>query len=310
MWILRKMREGPSWARLAGLIVATLFAACSPPTEAEPRVNSLSWSLFIGEAAPGAAFDVLGGSDAGGLPGEGSRVIGRWESSQPNVADWEVTPHPGGDYNGRTTMRLVFKSPGIATVSLSFGGQSLSKVVRVRNPGALTMDSLKVCGLATDGSAWCTGANDYGQLGTLTAIFYWSRYKKQQGSAIPVRSAPQLTFRTLATVKVSWGTTTCGISTGDSRVYCWGVGSYTGLGGPAPTEDCVVTDFTFTYQQTCSFTPLAVDRNLGGPLSFKTLEADDSEAKFCGSVTATPGDEVWCWGGAYGPIQKRPGMFQ
>jgi alpha-tubulin suppressor-like RCC1 family protein len=113
------------------------------------------------------------------------------------------------------------------------------------------------CALATDGHAWCWGANDAGQLGngTLTA------------SSLPVALSGGLTFTALS----AGDSHTCGIVSGGA-MYCWGSNTHGQVG------DSTVTNRT---------APTLVK----GLQTFQTVSAGFFHT--CGIVT---GGGAWCWG--------------
>ena len=113
------------------------------------------------------------------------------------------------------------------------------------------------CALATDGHAWCWGANDAGQLGngTLTA------------SSLPVAVSGGLTFTALS----AGDSHTCGIVSGGA-MYCWGSNTHGQVG------DSTVTNRT---------APTLVK----GLQTFQTVSAGFFHT--CGIVT---GGGAWCWG--------------
>ncbi len=73
----------------------------------------------------------------------------------------------------------------------------------------LAAGSQHTCGIATDGTGWCWGENDAGQLGN----------GSRSGSTTPVGVRGDLQFRALAAGEKH----TCGIAA-DGRVHCWGDG--------------------------------------------------------------------------------------
>lgn len=137
-----------------------------------------------------------------------------------------------------------------------------SEPVRVRAEG-LSFTSIHAggghtCALADDGSAWCWGFNQNGQLGA---------------GAGPNRSEPQpvsggLTFTTIA---ASQSLHSCGIATGGAA-YCWGWNAFGQLG----IED--------TGDQ---LTPVAVS----GGLEFASISTGNFH-----TCALTTGGEAYCWG--------------
>jgi hypothetical protein len=91
------------------------------------------------------------------------------------------------------------------------------------------------CGLTADGSAWCWGSNEYGQLGVEDDGTTCLREDRE----IPCRRAPAavsggLTFQQLS----AGGAHSCGLAT-DSRVYCWGDNLRGQVGDPAIRRSAV-----------------------------------------------------------------------
>jgi alpha-tubulin suppressor-like RCC1 family protein len=74
---------------------------------------------------------------------------------------------------------------------------------------------MHACALEADGSAWCWGANDAGQLGDGTMV--------ERHQAVAVSGA--LRFTQIATGQQH----TCGL-TPDGVVYCWGLNMFGQLG--------------------------------------------------------------------------------
>jgi alpha-tubulin suppressor-like RCC1 family protein len=72
------------------------------------------------------------------------------------------------------------------------------------------------CGIRTDGSLWCWGANSVGELGT----------GQSSGSPVPAPVAPTMTWSSLA---VSGNSASCAIRS-DGTLWCWGYDSHGALG--------------------------------------------------------------------------------
>jgi alpha-tubulin suppressor-like RCC1 family protein len=121
-----------------------------------------------------------------------------------------------------------------------------------------------VCGLTSNGQAYCWGADGSGQLGDSSMLV------SMQASPVAVRSA--LTFKQLAAGAFH----TCGLTT-DGAAYCWGDNSHGQLGFGSPQPG---------LSGAWSF-PVAV---VGG-LTFAQLAAGDSHT--CGLTTS---GLAYCWG--------------
>ena len=162
------------------------------------------------------------------------------------------------------------------------------------------------CGLKTDGTIWCWGADGHGTLGQDTSI---------TESLVPVRIAGGLTFKSLSVGPDNYA---CAIAT-DDVPYCWGRNTYETLGRvttgtydsvPRPVAGgltakalgtglegaCLVTLDgapwcwgTHANQGQVTATPVAIS---GTPALVSIVYIDGSA---CG-LTALPAGEVWCWG--------------
>lgn len=99
---------------------------------------------------------------------------------------------------------------------------------------AVSAGAEHTCALATSGSAYCWGSNQYGQLGypSDTTCF-------RDDSLVPCRLAPHRVDTALVFQKISaGGRLTCGL-TPAGRAYCWGDNLRGGLGEPAVRESQV-----------------------------------------------------------------------
>lgn len=156
-----------------------------------------------------------------------------------------------------------------------------SRLTPLRVSGAtnythLAMGSRNTCALATDGDAWCWGANTTGQLGDGTTTLRLE----------PVRVAGGIKFAQLVSgsgfangsavlppvtgADVGTYGHTCGL-TAAGKAYCWGWNGNGQLGDGTQINRLV---------------PTAV----AGNLTFETLAL--GSAYSCGML----GDNVWCWG--------------
>lgn len=271
-----------------------------PPYEGLPE-GDLSWTLGTLEVMPGARLDVAVRATPGG-----PWASGTWYSADSDVASWTAAPAfeqlpPGG-------MELTAHRVGETTIAVVVGERAIVREFRVRDPGQLTMDELGSCGLAHDGTLWCEGSNEAGELATLTGIAC-RRACRQLPANVPIRGAAGMRFRSLTSSR--WGYThSCAIGVDDSRAYCWGfnhgVVDTAGrrLGGASERQFCPEESFSLQYQlMYCSFAPLAVDRELGRQLVFRTIKAVRNVT--CGT-TGEPGapGEIWCWGDTRIPTKR------
>jgi len=273
---------------------------------AERPVTSLDMRLDTLEMAPGAAFGVTV------WVAQSANYLdpvweGRWYSSSPAVAQWQPSNDP--DYLGLSRLMLVALAPGATTLTVSNGGASASRQVRVRDPGPLTLEETGLCGLNAAGELWCKGDDTDGILATETATVCF-RSCAQQGVNTWVHGARGMHFSVITTGVRASLTHRCGISLDDARAYCWGFNHDIGetvnrLAGPSgATTFCHEGSFTSAYQHVdCSFVPLAVDRTLDHQLIFRTIKAVSSVT--CGT-TGAPGapEEIWCWGDTAAPTQR------
>jgi Regulator of chromosome condensation (RCC1) repeat len=126
-----------------------------------------------------------------------------------------------------------------------------------------------VCARRGDGSVWCWGNDEYGQLGTLPA-------KGSAESLYPV----QVTLPAAATrLTASPGNTHCAILE-DTRVACWGRNEYAQSGAPSDQV---------------SVGPTIVQTQLGGPAFSAVVDlAPDRGMRAVCANTENAG--LWCWG--------------
>ena len=118
------------------------------------------------------------------------------------------------------------------------------------------------CALATDGSAWCWGGNDSGQVGN------GSTSKRDVG--VPVRVATERRFRWLSTGIAGYHNCALGR---DGAAFCWGANADGQLGDGSKTDRP---------------SPVAV----AGGLKFVSISAGRFH-----TCAVTVDDVVWCWGG-------------
>ena len=133
------------------------------------------------------------------------------------------------------------------------------------------------CAVATNGEAYCWGANDNGQLGrdTLTKTCYGGRGPRC--SDWPILVTGGLQFASVTTSEQWWHS--CGVTTA-GEAYCWGLNATGELGSGSAVDS--------------SFTPVQVQ----GGITFTSVSAGDYFT--CGVSTA---GDAYCWGwGIYGQL--------
>lgn len=136
--------------------------------------------------------------------------------------------------------------------------------VTFKSIGAGGFDIGHTCGLASDGGAWCWGANDKGQRGDGT----------QDGAAIPHSAPAPVSGGILFTsLSAGLGGHNCALST-QGPAYCWGANEFGAVGDGS--------DQTHTF-------PVAV----GGGLTFVQLAAGGFIGHTCGVAEA---GAAYCWG--------------
>lgn len=139
---------------------------------------------------------------------------------------------------------------------------------------ALDTSQWHTCGVALDGSTWCWGADDYGELGVPGASV--GTCDIPNIALVPCTGTPQLVrgAPVFTSLSSSLGANhTCGLST-SGAAWCWGFG----LGGQLGDG-----------RRVDSVQPVAV----AGALSFAMLRSSTSGLANC---ALTPSNEGWCWG--------------
>ncbi len=143
------------------------------------------------------------------------------------------------------------------------------------------------CALATDGTAWCSGSNASGVLGTTVPTPpVCAGGRPCVHDPLMVENAPPF-----AELHIK-GTHGCGLTSGGTA-YCWGTfqAQLLGTGSDGTFGPCQVGPAN------CSPTPIPV----GGGLNFTTMTIG---AASCGlTATGDPLGNVWCWGeNKWGPV--------
>jgi prepilin-type N-terminal cleavage/methylation domain-containing protein len=186
-----------------------------------------------------------------------------------------------GSTNNNTTCAVTVAGAaycwGIGTSGqLGDGASSSSSVpVAVSTAGVLSGKSLKqltmmsnsVCGLATDGAAYCWGVGTAGQLGNSVS----------SNSPVPVAVSTSGVLSGKAITKITSGNGSICVIASDSKGYCWGTGSFGRLGNNSTSDSSI---------------PVAV--STAGVLSGKTLK---QIVVGSGMACAIASDsKVYCWG--------------
>ncbi len=128
-----------------------------------------------------------------------------WLSDDPAVATVSTTGRVEGVGKGSTTLRAESEGmSGTATIR-----------VQALDFASVTSGMGHTCALAVDGTAWCWGANEHGQLGT----------GDKSPSTVPLPVAGGLTFTSIA----AGAGYTCAV-TPNGQGYCWGDNSMMELG--------------------------------------------------------------------------------
>jgi alpha-tubulin suppressor-like RCC1 family protein len=150
-----------------------------------------------------------------------------------------------------------------APLGVASKARAVLRPTAVRGTGsfeAIVVSSQHNCALASDGSVWCWGVNEAGQLGDGSATYHEA----------PVRVTATHRFKQLAASAKS--SHTCALAA-DGAAYCWGLNADGQLGNGGTKN---------------SPQPVAV----AGGLKFVSIGAGRSHT--CGVAVD---DTVWCWGG-------------
>lgn len=188
---------------------------------------------------------------------------------------------------------------GSAQVTATSEGVSDTATITVTTItfGSLSAGYEQTCGIATNGLAYCWGANFYRQLGNNLPpqdLYpddpdYAGQYF-YDGSFVPVPVNGGLTFSRVS----PGGVHTCGLGT-NGAAHCWGAndGGQLGIGGD-PTPD--VCSWGLYTAVSCSSQPLAV---AGNP-TFSTVAVGEGDgySPYSGHACGlTANGAAHCWGG-------------
>ncbi len=274
--------SGTTWNEVAGSTVDTAAKQVAGPTssfstyailETVPPVAVIAISPAAAQLLTGSQLQLAATpKDTAGSPLE--RPV-TWETSAPAVA----TVSSSGLVTALTegTGYIRARTEGrVDSIPLTVSPRSTPAT------GTVVIGSLHACGLAPDGSAYCWGTNDHGELGTGSTV--------DRGP--PTAVAGGLKFRMLAAA----GAHTCGLTL-NAQVWCWGFNSDGELGDGTQTKRTApvrvslpeTPNFVATGERTsCAATTTGAvycwgDR-LGGTLIPSSQSKDLTPAKVPGSI--------------------------
>lgn len=236
-------------------------------------------SFACGVAMGGTAY-CWGNNTTGGL-GDGTTVSHATPVAVKGGLTFKTVSAGAGFACGVTTTGAAYCWGDNGAGQLGTGGTYTSSLVPVPVASGQSFTAVSAgvdfaCGVTSVGSAYCWGANAFGQLGTGTTT----------ASATPVAVASGLIFNTVS----AGNAFACGIAAG-SAAYCWGAngGGQLGIGTTTGPQNC----FSVSHPFYCSPTPVAVR----GGLTFTSVSAGTVSA--CGVTTGFAGGTVDCWGDNY-----------
>lgn len=236
----------------------------SPTNPAGISSNSAPIAAFTATPSSGVAplmvqFDASGSSD-----GDGTISAYSWNFGDNSAAGSEATPTHTFQAVGSYTITLTVTDNGGAKSSTRHF-VSVSEAMTTTLPRIASIDNggMTVCAVGVDGTAWCWGSNDYGQLGTGDTTRGY----------VPRAAAAGYQFSKV--VVSNGGAFTCGITTG-GFAYCWGnqEGGRLGDGIVAPSGQFVTA-------------PVAVT----GGHAFTDIAAGGDHA-----CAVAVGGDAYCWG--------------
>ena len=241
---------------------AVEFAAPAPAPANSPswRSVTLGATHACGVRSNGSLW-CWGGNENGQL-GDGTFSDRQSPAIVGTASDWASVDGGGGHTCGTTAPGALWCWGENGWGQLGTGGSDPSRPLPVRIGAATTWDSVSAgsahtCGVGNNGTLWCWGYNEDGQLG--------------DGST-SARRAP-----TQVGAGASWDTVaagqdhTCGVQTGGT-LWCWGA-NYRGQLGDGTTAE--------------RRTPTQV----GIAAHWASVDVDDSHT--CGIQT---NGTLWCWG--------------
>lgn len=250
-----------------GLSVAACGGGGGSSNDSNPAAtisNSAPTAAFTATPSSGVApltvqFDASVSSDS-----DGTIAAYSWNFGDNSAAGSGATPTHTFQAIGSYTITLTVTDNGGATNSTR-QYVSVSEAMTTTLPTIAGIDNgdMTVCAVGVDGTAWCWGPNDYGQLGTGDTI---KGYVPRAASA---------GYQFSKVVVSNGGAFTCGITTA-GVAYCWGnqEGGRLGDGIVAPSGQFVTA-------------PVAV---AGGHM-FTDIAAGGDHA-----CAVAAGGDAYCWG--------------
>lgn len=213
--------SGTTWTEVAGSVVDTAAKQVAGPTssfssyaivETVPPVAVIAISPPAAQLVVGSELQLTATpKDAAGSPLE--RPV-TWETSAPVVATVSTAGLVTGLTEGAGYIRA--RTDGrVDSVPLTVSPRSTPAT------GTVVLGSLHTCALTSEGSAYCWGTNDHGELGTGTTT--------DRGPPTAVTGG--LRFRMLAAA----GSHTCGLTL-NAQVWCWGSNFEGELGDGTQTQ--------------------------------------------------------------------------
>lgn len=234
--------------------LTVLSLSCKGPTDTEPPIAAIALdrvSDTIGQDSRTTFHATV--TDSAGVPVDAASLT--WSSSDTSVAVVSGGVVTGLE-PGRATIRA--EAQNVAATA------SLLVVLQFQNVSAGTSYT---CGVSLDGTGYCWGTNDYGQLGNGSTA----------SASVPSVVKTNDKFVSIAAGRYS----TCGISRGGTTL-CWGLGEGGQLGNGGTQGDSEPTVVVGTH-------------------SFRLVTAGRSNLQHNCALDA--GGKAWCWGwdnGAFG----------
>jgi alpha-tubulin suppressor-like RCC1 family protein len=144
-----------------------------------------------------------------------------WTSSDPAVAEVLEIDDPQSSEYGCYSVAVLTHREGHATITITYGGKSATAALTVTPAlqfASVSGGAAHTCALTTAGTAYCWGANDYGQWGVDPAAYdCGDRSWCHEIPKGPVGDGLRFTALSAGTDR------TCGLTT-DGRAHCWGRG--------------------------------------------------------------------------------------